>query len=198
MMFSGDMLENGQTPLIDATNDKINDPNLDCSKLRDPLWSLSSSTYFYAPDEPDVVDMSNADSFKIQSTGSTNDFNGAQDAVLSWPASTSTSDSDASTHNQVFTPTYTVDNGSSSSSSSSSSSGSSSSSSSSSSVSTTNTVELGKDCPNGYTGYWTSVDCTRYFQCQDGIMLGASQPCVPGTLFDVHINTCAFAANVQC
>jgi len=180
--ISGDMLENGQTPLIDATNDKINDPSLDCSKLRDPLWSLSSSTYFYAPDEPDEVDMTNAASFSIQSTGSTNDFNGAQDTVLSRPATTSTSDSDASTQNQVYIPTYTVDNGSSSSASSSSSS----------------TVELVKDCPNGYTGYWTSIDCTRYFQCQDGNLLGASQPCVPGTLFDVHINTCAFAANVQC
>lgn len=184
-MLSGDMLENGQTPLIDATNDKINDPSLDCSKLRDPLWSLSSSTYFYAPEEPEVVDLSNADSFSIQSTGSTNDFNGAQDqdTMLSRPASTSTSDSDATTQNQVFSPTYTVDNGS-----------------SSSSVSTTSTleVELVEDCPNGYTGHWTSADCTRYYQCQDGVMLGASQPCVPGTLFDVHIKTCAFAANVQC
>mmetsp|Transcript_17939 Transcript_17939/g.28156 ORF Transcript_17939/g.28156 Transcript_17939/m.28156 type:complete len:809 (-) Transcript_17939:110-2536(-) len=170
--ISGDMLENGQTPLIDATNDKINDPNLDCSKLRDPMWSLSSSTYFYAPDEPDKVDMSNAASFSLQGTGSTNDFNGAQDTGLARPASLSTSDSGTSTRNQV----YSVGNGSSSSS----------------------TVKLVKDCPNGYTGYWTSVDCTRYFQCSDGEILGASLPCVPGTLFDVHINTCAFAANVQC
>lgn len=194
MMLSGDMFENGQTPLIDATNDKINDPSLDCSKLRDPLWSLSSSTYFYAPDEPDEVDMSNAASFSIQSTGSTNDFNGAQDAVLSRPASTSTSDSDASSQNQVYIPTYAVDNGS-----------SSSSSSSSTSVSSSSIVELAppitegaNDCPVGYTGYWTSAGCTTYFQCQDGKILGAPQPCVPGTLFDVNINTCAFAANVRC
>ncbi len=171
IMLSGDMLENGQTPLIDATNDKINDPNLDCSKLRDPMWSLSSSTYFYAPDEPDKVDMSNAASFSIQSTGSTNDFNGAQDTELVRPASLSTSDNSVSPQNQVWVD----DDGSSSS-----------------------TVGLVKDCPNGYTGYWTSIDCTRYFQCLDGELLGASLPCVPGTLFDVHINTCAFAANVQC
>ena len=44
----GDMLENGDTPLIDATNDKINNPNLDCSTLCDPLWALSDNVYRYA------------------------------------------------------------------------------------------------------------------------------------------------------
>jgi len=186
--ISGDMLDNGETPLIDAANDKINDPSLDCSKLRDPLWSLSSSTYLYAPDEPDEIDMSKASSFVVQSAGSTNDFNGAQDAVLSRPASTSTSDSDASSQNQVYTPSYTVDTGS-----------SSSGSSSSSSVELAPPITEGpSDCPVGYTGYWTSAGCTTYFQCQDGNILGAPQPCVPGTLFDVNINTCAFAANVRC
>jgi hypothetical protein len=181
--ISGDMLENGHTPLIDATNDKINDPNLDCSKLRDPLWSLSSSSYFYAPEEPDEVDMSNAASFSVQNTGSANDFNGAQNTMLSRPASTSTSGSDASSQNQVYTPTFTVGIGD----------------SSSSSVELVPPITQGaKDCPTGYTGYWTSSDCTRYFQCQDGNILGASQPCVPGTLFDVSINTCAFATSFQC
>ena len=50
------MQENGETPLIDATNAKINNPSLDCSNLRDPLWALHDSKYQYAPSEPETVD----------------------------------------------------------------------------------------------------------------------------------------------
>ncbi|KAL7472628.1 hypothetical protein ACHAXS_012995 [Conticribra weissflogii] len=58
--ISGDMLDNGETPLIDATNSKLQDPSLDCSTLRDPLWALSRPDYLIAPPEPDVVDRSGA------------------------------------------------------------------------------------------------------------------------------------------
>merc|ERR1712127_618641 len=57
--ISGDMIESGgviQTPLIDAVNDKIENPNFDCSKLRDPVDNLN---YQLAPDEPDTVDWEN-------------------------------------------------------------------------------------------------------------------------------------------
>ena len=60
------MIDNGDgtmsTPLIDATNAKIQNPNFDCSQLRDPTWALSNddrSNYKYAPDEPATVDWSN-------------------------------------------------------------------------------------------------------------------------------------------
>lgn len=50
------MLENGETPLIDATNAKINNSSLDCSTLQDPLWALRDSEYRYAPPEPETID----------------------------------------------------------------------------------------------------------------------------------------------
>jgi hypothetical protein len=179
--ISGDLLDNGETPLIDATNNKINDPNLDCSKLRDPLWALSTSTYLYAPDEPDEIDWNDAPS-TLQSSGSENDYNGAQS--ISRPASASTSGGDESTQSQQYTQTYTVDTGS---------------SPGANFVQLAPSITKGtNDCPMSFTGYWASSDCTRYFQCQDGSMVGATQPCVPGTLFDVSINTCALAGNVKC
>jgi len=58
--ISGDMLDSGETPLIDATNDKLQNPALDCSTLRDPIWALSRPDYLIAPPEPDFVDRSGA------------------------------------------------------------------------------------------------------------------------------------------
>ncbi len=62
------------TPLIDATNAKISNPNLDCSGLGDPDMGQAS---LYAPDEPETVDWSNY--VAPISMGSANDFNGAQE-----------------------------------------------------------------------------------------------------------------------
>ena len=64
-----------ETPLIDAANAKIQDPNFDCSNLRDPRWALSEQTYNLAPPEPDTVDWSNY--VAPLNTGSGNDFDGA-------------------------------------------------------------------------------------------------------------------------
>ena len=69
------MLDNGSTPLIDTTNNKIQNPNLDCSTLRDPTWALNDGQYRYAPDEPASVDWNQYNG--PMSTGSVNDFNGA-------------------------------------------------------------------------------------------------------------------------
>ena len=66
------------TPLIDATNDKIRDPNYDCSKLRDPRWALKDTVYRYAPDEPATIDWSGYTA-PSGNGGSANDFNGAQE-----------------------------------------------------------------------------------------------------------------------
>jgi hypothetical protein len=63
------------TPLIDATNAKISNPNLDCSGLGDPDMGQAS---LIAPDEPETVDWSNYIA-PINNMGSANDFNGAQD-----------------------------------------------------------------------------------------------------------------------
>lgn len=56
-------LGNGElsTPLIDAVNDKVQNPDMDCSTLRDPEWSLRDTTYRYAPAEPKYVDWSKYD-----------------------------------------------------------------------------------------------------------------------------------------
>ena len=64
------------TPLADAMNHKISNPNYPCSNLHDPTWALKDTYYRYAPDEPDSVDMTNY--VPPSSSGSANDFNGAQ------------------------------------------------------------------------------------------------------------------------
>ncbi len=62
------------TPLIDAANAKISNPNMDCAALGDPDMGQAS---LIAPDEPDTVDWSNY--VAPVSEGSANDFNGAQE-----------------------------------------------------------------------------------------------------------------------
>jgi hypothetical protein len=69
------------TPLIDAANAKISNPNLDCSGLGDPDMGQTS---LIAPDEPEIVDWSNY--VAPISMGSANDFNGAQEGEQSIPA----------------------------------------------------------------------------------------------------------------
>ena len=54
------------------------------------------------------------------------------------------------------------------------------------------------DCPLDYTGYYATAGCTSYVYCQAGNVVGAALPCVPGTLFDTTISTCAYAENVNC
>lgn len=57
--ISGDMVKIDHdeiaTPLIDTVNKKIEDPNYDCSLLRDPLWALGHEDYKYSENEPDEV-----------------------------------------------------------------------------------------------------------------------------------------------
>ena len=174
-MGNGNMI----TPLIDATNTKIANPNFDCSTLRDPTWALSEDQYRYAPDEPDTVDWSLYDAPEDVG-GSTNDFNGAVpvDSYASFtaPGPTTFVDADnAPSLNAVYvspsTPSIPAP------SPSSNSSG---------------------DCPLSFTGYYATAGCTSYVYCTDGNVVGASLPCVPGTLFDVTIGVCTWAANVQC
>lgn len=175
------MLENGATPLIDATNAKIRNPGYDCSRLRDPGVSYTR----LAPDEPNTVDWSQYDG--PVSSGSANDFNGA--VVTSAytvpvvysnprPAPTPTwSSTNSNGNNNVYVPPKP--------------------SPAASTFSTTSTSST-EDCPPGFTGYFPTAQCTRYVYCQNGSVVGASQPCSPGTLFDVTKHTCAFAGTVSC
>ena len=147
------------TPLINTIKNKVENPNFDCSLIRDPNWALSNAdvkVYRYAPDEPESVDWSQYDG--PANTGSGNDFDGAQNAnFVSWnnaDGSIFVPDGDAGDSNQS------------------------------------------KDCPPDYTGYFAAENCERYVFCQDGAVLGASLPCVPGTLFDVTIGVCNHAAQV--
>ena len=183
--ISGDMIDLGDgnmiTPLIDATNAKIQNPNFDCSTLRDPTWALSDQTYRYAPDEPDTVDWS---LYTAPDTGgSANDFNGAQsstsDVMLSNPAPSPSSGVNTPTYNQVYTSDSTPSN-------------------TVSSVVSSPSDGSSSECPLDYTGYYPVAGCASYVYCTNGSVVGAVLPCVPGTLFDVTISVCAYEANVVC
>ena len=189
--ISGDMLADGRTPLIDATNRKIMNPGLDCSSpsLRDPVngyldWSIAGP-------EPDEVDWRGY--VPPETTGgSANDFNGAVvDAYQAPPPGTTTGDyvspnngvwgSDSSSSGG-YTPSYSTQQQGGGGGGTSSSSGSE--------------EELG-DCPPGYTGLFPAPGCQKYVTCSDG-QSGAEMPCAPGTLFDLDSNACQHAGMVSC
>lgn len=169
--ISGDMLDDGSTPLIDATNYKINNPGSDCSTLRDPVWSLSDTTYRYAPDEPARVDWSQYDG--PASVGSANDFNGAGGSDSYVARLPSDGDSAASSSNSVYVSTDSMQ---------SSSQG----------------KDDNDECPLDYTGYFALPGCKAYVYCTDGVVNGASQSCSPGTAFDVTIPGCTWESQVNC
>ena len=158
--ISGDMLDNGETPLIDATNAKIQNPSLDCSKLRDPLWAMSDTTYRYAPPEPEFVDRT-ASAPILKTRPAPAPPGGPQPKPAPSPSG-----------NPGDTGNVKGDG--------SSSLGS----------------QPSNDCPKDFTGYWATVDCTSYMYCQNGAVVGAAQPCVPGTLFDITIGVCTWSTNV--
>jgi len=164
-----------ETPLIDATNAKIDDPNYDCSTLKDPAWALQDDVYRYAPPEPEKVDWSKY--VPPLNLGGGNDFDGAQGSVPA-PGPTGNGDGSSPSLNYVYvseasdgrSPTTNGEGG----------------------------EEEGSDCPLQYTGYYATAGCKGYVQCQDGQVLGGSLPCVPGTLFDMTVGVRAWEAQVQC
>jgi chitinase len=193
--ISGDMIQRGNqvlTPLIDATNAKIADPEYDCSLLRDPLWAMRDTSYRMAPPEPESVDW-NLYQGPV-STGSDNDFSGAQE---SRPAPSPTGNEYNSPNNGVYSPTNSNAGGN--------SGGSPGNSGSAPSPTpgvkdapTWSDLDEGDDCPPDYDGYFPTPECSGYVYCQGGAVVGASQPCVPGTKFDLAITACAYESNVQC
>jgi len=175
--ISGDMIDMGSgpmaTPLIDAVNTKIRNPDFRCSKLRDPQWALADRNYRYAPDEPESVDWSNYAGPAL-SAGSANDFNGAGIAV---PAPGPTMSVYSTPANVVY----------------------SSPAGNAGSSNQAQTINSGRDaCPSGHTGYIPTAGCTSYVNCLGGRTMGVAQPCSPGTLFSMSIGGCTWAATVQC
>jgi hypothetical protein len=169
------MLDNGETPLIDATNNKINNPSFDCSKLRDPIWALSDATYHYAPPEPETVDWSAVPHNLAAPMGYSNgDTVPIPAPTPISPAPPTTANNNIPTLNSNVVGIQNINNN----------------------LPPTTSSSLSDDCPPDHTGYWASSDCTHYMYCQAGAIVGALMPCVPGTLFDVTTATCAFAANV--
>jgi len=175
---------NGQvsTPLIDATNAKLDDPSFDCSSLRDPLWALKDATYNLAPPEPAEVDWTGYVA-PSGAGGSANDFNGAVESTgggvsqfwtqvsVPAPAPSPAVPNVAPSSNSVYTNPV---------------------------VPVVPATSSGGGCQAGQTGYFPLAGCENYVYCQGGNMVGAALPCVPGTLFDVNTNICNFATNVNC
>jgi hypothetical protein len=54
------------------------------------------------------------------------------------------------------------------------------------------------DCPSGYNGLRPRDDCTRYYHCQNGVMVGEVLDCHIGTLFDIEKQYCNWANDVTC
>ena len=192
--ISGDMLADGRTPLIDATNRKIMNPGLDCSSpsLRDPVngyldWSIAGP-------EPAEVDWTGYVPPE-RTGGSANDFNGAVVDAYRPPAGTtgdyvspnngvwgSDSSSSSTGGGQAYTPSYSTQQQGGEDGGTSSSPGG-------------GDDQLG-DCPPGYTGLFPAPGCQKYVTCSDG-QSGAEMPCAPGTLFDLDSNACQHAGMVK-
>lgn len=60
------------------------------------------------------------------------------------------------------------------------------------------TVSAGPCCPTGHTGLRPVSDCTQFYHCVNGTIVGVPIACGGGTLFDVSIGTCNWAAQVTC
>lgn len=54
----------------------------------------------------------------------------------------------------------------------------------------------GTCCPNGMTGYRTYNNCTQYYRCTSGNVLGSVSSCPPGLLFDAKVQVCNWASLV--
>merc|ERR1719293_24476 len=175
--ISGDMLDDGTTPLIDATNGKIENPGYDCGALRDPVRGLK---WRPAPPEPAEVDWTGYTG-PARTGGSGNDFNGAVTAGGA-PAPPVIPPAGGGDGAYVSPQNFVWESGG-------------------DAVSDAGEEEEEEkkkkddDCPLSYTGYFPTKDCTGYMYCSNG-SAGAVMPCVPGTLFDKSITACAFASTV--
>jgi len=54
----------------------------------------------------------------------------------------------------------------------------------------TNQPVAGPVCPIGHTGWLPYLECTHYFYCQDGNLVGEPYACAEGTIYDVSIGNC--------
>merc|ERR1712183_687145 len=53
-------------------------------------------------------------------------------------------------------------------------------------------------CPSGHTGWLAYLECTHYFYCQNGVVLGVAYACPDRTLYDESLQNCNWEQNVQC
>merc|ERR1719401_2089751 len=187
--ISGDMIETeaGQiaTPLVDAANAKIENPDFDCSALRDPPWALRDATYRHAPPEPATVDWSEY-APPLGDAGSANDFDGARDssgdgAPAARPPLVATGTEEAAPSD----PARGAEGGP-------------GDDPGDDPGEEEEEEAAAVDCPPDYTGYFSTSDCVMYGYCQFGEPVGVALPCVPGTLFDVSTSACTWANMVSC
>jgi len=57
---------------------------------------------------------------------------------------------------------------------------------------------LSIECPSGFTGLRPSDDCTQYYHCYKGVVMGGLSTCPGGTLFDLERQYCNWENDVTC
>ena len=179
--ISGDMLDNGETPLIDAANAKIDNPDLDCGSLRDPVWALSDAEYRYAPPEPEYVDWTSVNPLNLASPMGYSNGDAAP-APAPVPTAPSTPTAPTGLNSDTFNTLIGINPAP------------------TPPAPAPTPAEAPSDggCPPGHTGYAASADCTQYMYCSGGAVVGPTMPCVPGTLFDVSISACVLGSVSGC
>merc|ERR1711983_183352 len=53
-------------------------------------------------------------------------------------------------------------------------------------------------CPSGFTGLQATQDCTHFFHCRAGSLIGDPIPCPPGLLFNQLQQVCDWPYNFEC
>merc|ERR1719410_2377193 len=59
-------------------------------------------------------------------------------------------------------------------------------------------IPNGPTCPAGHTGWKAYLECTHYFYCQNGVVLGVPYECPDGTLYNEELQNCDSEDNVEC
>ena len=63
---------------------------------------------------------------------------------------------------------------------------------------TSPTVRCGSQCPPKATGFFPSVDCAGYYECNAGVLVGDIITCNGGLVFNVEIQGCDWSYNTDC
>ena len=60
------------------------------------------------------------------------------------------------------------------------------------------TVRCGSQCPPGATGFFSTLDCTGYYECRDGVLAGSIVTCPGGLVFNEKHQGCDWSYNTDC